>query len=43
MWLSLAATAGDKDAKEIVDAIAKAMTPDQIAEGQRLARAWKPN
>jgi TPR repeat protein len=41
-WYTLAATNGDKPAAELRDALAKQMTPAQIAEAQRLAREWKP-
>ena len=41
-WYSLAATNGDKPAAELRDALAKQMTPAQIAEAQQLAREWKP-
>jgi TPR repeat protein len=41
-WYSLAATNGDKPAAELRDTTAKQMTPAQIAEGQKLAREWKP-
>jgi TPR repeat protein len=42
MWLNLAATQGDGDAAKLRDALARFMTPDQIAEAQRLTREWKP-
>jgi hypothetical protein len=38
----LAAAQGTKDAAELGDMFALGMTPDQIAEAQRLAREWKP-
>jgi TPR repeat protein len=41
-WYNLAATNGDKPAAELRDALAKQMTPAQIAEAQQLAREWKP-
>ena len=41
-WYSLAATNGDKPAPELRDALAKEMTPAQIAEAQKLALEWKP-
>ena len=41
-WYNLAATNGDKPAAELRDALAKQMTPVQIAEAQQLAREWKP-
>jgi uncharacterized protein len=42
MWLNLAAARGDKGASEVRASLAKEMTPDQIAEAQKLAREWKP-
>jgi len=43
MWANLAASQGsDEDYLKKRDEIAKHMTPDQIAEAQRLAREWKP-
>ncbi len=41
MWLSLAAEQ-EPDAVEDRDVAASQMTPDEIAEAQRLAREWKP-
>jgi TPR repeat protein len=45
MWLSLSASspvvAQELRAKER-DNIAKQLTPEQLAESQRLAREWKP-
>ena len=41
-WYSLGATNGDKPAPQLRDALAKQMTPAQIAEAQKLAREWKP-
>ena len=41
-WYNLAAMNGDKPAAELRDALAKQMTPAQIAEAQQLAREWKP-
>jgi len=41
-WYNLAATNGDKPAAELRDALAKQMTPAQIAEAQQLARERKP-
>ena len=38
MWWNLAAVKGDADAVKNRDMIAKQMTPQQIAEAQKLAR-----
>lgn len=40
MWLTLAAAQGDENAQRNRGIVAKRMTPDQIAEAQRLARVW---
>ena len=40
MWLNLAAEAGYETAPKIRDSTAIKMTPDQIAEAQRMAREW---
>ena len=42
IWLNLAAAQGDGDAAKLRDSLARFMTPDQIAEAQRMARDWKP-
>jgi uncharacterized protein len=42
MWFSLAANGGSKPAPKNRDIIAKRLTPQQLAEAQRLAREWKP-
>ncbi len=42
MWYNLAAERGLKLGREYRDSLAKQMTPEQIAEAQRLAREWKP-
>jgi hypothetical protein len=42
MWMNLAGTRGYQDAQQERDKLARYMTPDQIAEAQRLAREWKP-
>ncbi len=42
MWVSLAAPQGHEGAAVGVKRLGKLMTPDQIAEAQRLAREWKP-
>ena len=41
-WFNLSAAAGDTSAGELRDILAQKMTPEQIAEAQRLAREWKP-
>ena len=42
-WLSLAARQGHEDAKEYMTALeSKLMTPEQIAQGQKRAREFKP-
>ena len=40
MWLNLARAGGSTDAAQNLDRIEKEMTPEQIAEGQRLSREW---
>ena len=40
MWLNLAAEAGYEIAPKIRDSTASKMTPDQIAEAERMAREW---
>jgi TPR repeat protein len=42
-WFNLAAAQGYHGAGQDRDFIAKVMTPDQIAEAQRMAREWKPS
>lgn len=42
MWYSLAVTNGWEPGAHDRDQIAEKMTPDQIAEAQRLAKEWKP-
>jgi TPR repeat protein len=39
-WFSLAAAQDDEEAQEALDIVAKRMTPDQIAEAQRLGCEW---
>ena len=41
MWLNLASAQGETGASNERDKLAEKMTPDQIAEAQRLAREWK--
>jgi uncharacterized protein len=43
MWLSLAAAQGEQTAIRDRDLVARRMTPEQIAEAQKLAREWKPS
>jgi TPR repeat protein len=38
MWANIAASLGNEDAASTRDALATRMTPEQIAEAQRLAR-----
>lgn len=42
MWANLAAAQGHTDAIQNRDKFENWMTPDQIAEAQRLTREWKP-
>ena len=42
LWESLAAAQGYEQSDERLDALEKRMTPEQIAEAQRLASEWKP-
>jgi len=42
MWLNLAAAQGNTEAVKNRDIVAAKMTPEQIAEAQKLAREWKP-
>ena len=41
-WLNLAAARGDLDAAKERNELAAEMTADERAEGQRLARTWRP-
>ncbi len=41
-WHLLAGAQGNEEAKKNISIIERAMTPSQRAEGQRLAREWKP-
>jgi hypothetical protein len=41
-WYNLSAAHGELRSVEARDALAKQMTPAQIAEAQRLAREWTP-
>ena len=42
MWWNLAAAQGHKDAAKWRDDVAKVMTPEQVAEAQKLALEWMP-
>ena len=42
MWFSLAAAQGEQRAVKTLEMAERKMTPDQIAEAQKLARDWKP-
>lgn len=42
MWYSLSAAHGEKRSAEAREALARQMTPAQLAEAQRLARDWAP-
>jgi TPR repeat protein len=41
-WLNLAAASGDARAIEFRDTLREILTPDQIAEAQKLSAEWKP-
>lgn len=41
-WLQIAAFMGEDKAALIRDFLAESMTPEQVAEAQRLAGEWKP-
>ena len=41
-WLNLAASRGEAAALKERDALAEKMTPEERAEAQKLARAWRP-
>jgi TPR repeat protein len=43
MWSSLAAAQGVAEAMQNRDIIAGLMSPEQVAEAERLAREWKPH
>jgi hypothetical protein len=42
MWFNLAGAGGIAEGIQDRDSIARSMTPEQVAEAQRLAREWKP-
>jgi len=41
MWMELAASQGSREFVSARDALAEIMTPEQIAEGRKLAKEWK--
>lgn len=41
-WFNLAAASGDATAIEFRDTLRELLTPDQIAEAQKLSAEWKP-
>jgi len=41
MWLSLAAAGGSKPAIEFRDKVISVLTPEQIAESNRLTHEWQ--
>jgi TPR repeat protein len=43
MWFNLAAAQRNSSAVKNRDIAVSRMTPDQLAEAQRLAREWKPS
>ena len=42
MWLSLSLAGGNDSAGGSLDTLAREMTPEQIAEAERLTKEWKP-
>jgi TPR repeat protein len=42
MWFNLSAAKGEQNAIVLRELVSKHMTPEQIAEAQKLARDWKP-
>lgn len=42
-WFNLASAQGNESAKKYLSVLEKKMTPEQIAEGQRLAREFQPH
>ncbi len=42
MWFNIAASRGEENVQKLRDIVVDIMTPDQLAEAQRLAREWKP-
>ena len=43
MWFTLSAAQGRDGAAAFRDLIARRMSPEQIAEAQKLVQEWKPN
>ena len=42
MWLNLSGTKETQNAEKNRDAVAQRMSPEEIAEAEKLAREWKP-
>ena len=42
MWLNLAATRGDTEARELRDKLSSSMKLEEIITAQKKAGAWKP-
>ena len=42
MWVNLAATSGNENARKLRELLEKEMTVEQLSEAQRLSRDWKP-
>jgi len=40
MWLDLSAAQNQENAIELRDQVAQSMTPDQIAQAQKMATQW---
>ena len=43
IWFSIAAGRGEAQAALVRDDLAKTLSPEQVADAERLARDWKPN
>ncbi|MBG99997.1 MAG: hypothetical protein CMN58_06600 [Solibacterales bacterium] len=41
-WYKLAAVHGNTNYQKLRDLVAKRLSPDQLAEAEKLANAWKP-
>jgi TPR repeat protein len=42
MWLNLAAASGKSEIKKQLDELTRSMSKEEVAEGQRMTREWKP-